>query len=231
MSDRHVNGVPIEAILQKLEDNADLVQRISFRKVKPELSIVEPDPRWPSQFEAFKSRILAAFETPGVSEGDHEQEHDILSNEVKILSIDHVGSTSVPGLPAKAVIDIDLVLSSNSLVSESFYVPRLEAAGFQYLLREPEWYEHRFFYAWQPMLCNLHVWGPRCAEAERHRIFRDWLREHEDDRDLYATVKRECALASLAQGEDMIDYTRRKEGVIQEILNRAYRKLEYLSGS
>lgn len=229
MSDRHVNGVPIEAILQKLEDNEDWVQRISFRKVKPELSIVEPDSEWPSQFEAFKSRILAVFEISGLSEGDHKQASKESSDTVTILSVDHVGSTSVPGLPAKAVIDIDLVLSSNSLASESFYVPRLEAAGFQYLLREPEWYEHRFFYAWQPMFCNLHVWGPRCAEVERHRIFRDWLREHENDRVLYARIKRECALASLEKGEDMMEYTRRKESVIQEILNRAYVKLGYLS--
>ncbi|GAB7344984.1 hypothetical protein MBLNU457_3409t1 [Dothideomycetes sp. NU457] len=229
MSNRHVNGVPVGAVLQKLEDNPDWVQRISFRKVNPELSIVEPDPEWPGQFEAFKSRILAAFGISGVSEGDHKQGSESVSNAVTILSVNHVGSTSVPGLPAKAVIDIDLVLSSNSLASESFYVPRLEAAGFQYLLREPEWYEHRFFYAWEPMLCNLHVWGPRCAEAERHRIFRDWLREQKDDRDLYATIKRECALASLEKGENMMDYTRRKESVIREILNRAYIKLGYLS--
>jgi len=229
MSDKHINGVPVEAVLHKLEDNPDWVQRISFRKFKPELCIVEPDPEWPGQFEAFKSRILAAFGASGVSEGGHKQEHGNASNQVTIVSVNHVGSTSVPGLPAKSVIDIDLVLSPNSLTSESFYVPRLEAAGFQYLLREPEWYEHRFFYAWHPMYCNLHVWGPRCAEAERHRIFRDWLREHEDDRELYAKVKRECALASLEKGGDMMDYTRRKEDVIREILNRAYIKLGYLS--
>lgn len=219
-ANKAVNGVPIQDILQPLQDDPELVQRISKRKVKaPELAIVDPDPQWLEHFQTFKSRILAAFEEGG----DH-------GSKVTILSINHVGSTSVPELPAKAVIDIDLVLSDNSLSVEPYYVPRLEAAGFQYLLREPAWYEHRFFCASEPISCNLHVWEPQCAEAERHRIFRDWLREHDDDRELYARTKREVAALSREKGEEMMDYTLRKNEVIGEILRRAFRELGYLSG-
>jgi len=225
-----INGVPIEAVLHHLEDNPDLVERISQRKVKgPELTIVEPDPQWLDHFQTFKSRILAAFASHSANNGNHKQADDDNGSEVAVLSINHVGSTSVVGLPAKAVIDIDLVLSSNTLAAEPFYVSRLESVGFQFLLREPTWHEHRFFYAWEPMLCNLHVWGPKCAEVERHRIFRDWLREHKDDRELYAKTKRECAILSREMGEDMMAYTARKEAVIQEILTKAFTELGYLS--
>ncbi|KAK3048918.1 hypothetical protein LTR09_009813 [Extremus antarcticus] len=227
-----INGLPLEAILSPYEDKPELVQRIAHRKVKaPELAIVEPDPQWLDHFQTFRSRILAAFEQPqGPSDEVQRQEDGDTAIRVTIQSINHVGSTSVPGLPAKAVIDIDLVLSSNTLSYEPFYVPRLEAAGFQFILREPEWNEHRFFAsAWvEPMSCNLHVWGPQCPEVERHRIFRDWLREHEDDRELYATTKRECATLSREKGEDVMQYNSRKEEVIRQILTRAFTELGYL---
>ena len=122
------------------------------------------------------------------------------------------------------------MLSSNSLSSESFYVLRLEASGFEFLSREPAWHEHRFFYAWEPMPCNLHVWGPQCPEVERHRIFRDWLREHDDDRELYVRTKKDCAALSRDKGEVMMDYNLRKEEVIREILTRAFTELGYLPG-
>lgn len=221
VSGKTVNGVPLEEILTPSPMIPELVQRIAHRKVKrPDLEIVSSHPQWPEFFEGFKGRILAAFEAPGPHETGH-----LAEEKVDILAISHVGSTSVPRLPAKAVIDIDLILTDNTLSSEAFYVPRLEAAGFQFLLREPAWYEHRFFVASEPMSCNLHVFGPKCAEVERHRIFRDWLREHDDDRELYARTKVECAAKSVEHGEDIMAYTARKEGVIQEILARAFAAL------
>jgi len=238
-----INGVPLEAILNPIKDNPELVQRIAHRKVpSPELAIVEPNPQWPAHFQAFRSRILAAFKESPLGSPDegrkHEEDGGGGSNNADsctssaiptILSISHVGSTSVPHLPAKAVIDIDLVLSSNSSSSdETFYVPRLEACGFQFLLREPEWHGHRFFAAWEPMSCNLHVWGPQCAEVERHRILRDWLREHDDDRELYARTKKECADLSRRKGEGMMEYTLRKDEVIGQILTKAFGELGFL---
>ncbi|EMC99286.1 hypothetical protein BAUCODRAFT_42663, partial [Baudoinia panamericana UAMH 10762] len=216
-------------ILNPTEDKPELVERVAKRKVKPpELTIVEPDSQWIDHFETFKARITAAFGRRGPNNEVLLREDGSNATEVVILSINHVGSTSVPDLPAKAVIDIDLVLSSNTLSSEPFYVPRLEAAGFQFLLREPAWHEHRFFYAWEPMLCNLHVWGPQCPEVERHRIFRDWLRNQESDRVLYAATKRECAALSREKGEGMMNYTMRKNEVIGDILTRAFKELGLL---
>lgn len=233
MSNKTVNGVPIEHILHPIKDDPELVQRIAHRKVPgPKLAIVEPDPQWPDHFQTFKTRILAAFDQDALDDEIHQQggeRGDSNPNKVTILSINHVGSTSVPHLPAKAVIDIDLILTSNTLPSEPLYVPRLEAAGFQFLLREPEWHEHRFFVASEPTSCNLHVWGPKSPEAERHRIFRDWLREHEDDRELYARTKREVAAVSREKGEVMQEYTLRKDEVLQAILTRAFTELGYLS--
>ena len=220
MADKTVNGVPVEAILKPYEYDPEHVQRIPGRTVRAtQIAIVEPDPQWPEYFELFKSRILAEFES-APDEGD--------GNRVTVLAINHVGSTSVPDLPAKNVIDIDLVLSSNDLSSEPFYVPRLEAAGFEFRLREPAWHEHRYFFGSEPMSCSLHVWGPRCPEVERHRIFRDWLRAHEDDKELYARIKKECAAVSKEKGEVLIEYNLRKEWVVKEILIRAFKDLGYL---
>lgn len=219
MASKTVNGVPVEAIVQDFEDQPELVERIAHRKVKaPELAIEEPDPEWLEYFQVFETRITEVF----------EEETEDVKEKVAILAINHVGSTSVPQLPAKAVIDIDLVLSSVALPNEPYYVPRLEAAGFQYLLREPAWHGHRFFVASEPISCNLHVWGPQCPEVERHRIFRDWLREHEDDRELYAHIKRESAAISRDNGEMVMEYNLRKQGVIRQILTKAFKELEYV---
>ena len=224
MADKTVNGVAVADILRPFVDQPELVERIAERKVPaPALAIVGYDPKWPEYFQTFKSRILTAFENnqPGPDGSD--------TSSTTILAMNHVGSTSVPNLPAKAIIDIDLVLSSHSLASETFYVPRLEAAGFQFLLREPAWHGHRFFCASEPMACNLHVWGPRCPEVERHRIFRDWLCDNEGDRELYAKTKAECAAASREKGESGMEYNARKEAVIKEILGRAFKELGYSS--
>ena len=78
------------------------------------------------------------------------------------------------------------------------------------------------------MPTNLHVWGPDCPEAARHKIFTDWLRKNEDDRKLYENIKRESAAASIASGEDVIEYNNRKQNVIREILRRAFKDLGYL---
>ncbi|KAI9689303.1 MAG: hypothetical protein M1822_009953 [Bathelium mastoideum] len=227
MANKTVNGVAVEAILKPYEYNPEDVQRIPGRSVKPagEVAIVESDPQWPEYFQTFKSRILAAFESTAPEEAATAAAVDGSSNEVTILAINHVGSTAVPALPAKAVIDIDLVLSRTDLAAEPFYVPRLAAAGFEFRIREPLWHEHRYFWARAPLWCNLHVWGPGCPEVERHRIFRDRLRAYADDMELYARIKKESAAAS---PEKLREYNLRKEWVIKEILIRAFKELGYL---
>lgn len=71
---------------------------------------------------------------------------------------------------------------------ERSYVPALEPQGFELVVREPWWYEHRCLRHQKPA-CNLHVFSPNSAEAERHLIFRDWLRSHPEDCSRYAAVK------------------------------------------
>jgi len=166
------------------------------------IEISEPDPAWPAQYEGLAARVRAAL-------GE------------RVVHLEHVGSTSVPGLPAKPIIDIDLTVPDSR--DEPRYVPALEAAGFQLQIREPSWHEHRCFASTAGPRCNLHVWSPDSPEAIRHRMLRDWLREHADDRRRYAAVKRESADATNAAGGLVMDYNLRKEPVIREILDRVFR--------
>jgi len=160
-----------------------------------QIEIVDPDAAWPGVFEMLRSRIDGAL-------GD------------RVLAIEHVGSTSVPGLAAKPVIDIDLTVADTD--DEDAYVPALEALGFALRVREPWWLGHRCLVSAEPA-ANLHVWPPDSPEAARHRLFRDWLRADEADRQRYAAVKREVAADGL-----MSEYNARKEGVIREIYTRAF---------
>jgi GrpB-like predicted nucleotidyltransferase (UPF0157 family) len=165
------------------------------------IDVVEADPSWPSQFEEVVSRIRRAL-------GD------------RALALEHVGSTSVPDLPAKPIIDIDLTVSDAS--DESAYVPALESVGFVLTIREPSWHQHRMMVATSPV-ANLHVWSPDSPEAIRHVMFRDWLREHPDECRRYADAKRAAAEAANADGETMMDYNLRKQPVVREILDRIFR--------
>ncbi|SFS09006.1 GrpB domain, predicted nucleotidyltransferase, UPF0157 family [Microbacterium sp. cf046] len=166
-----------------------------------QIAIVEADPRWPTEFAELERSIRHAL-------GD------------RALSVSHVGSTSVPDLPAKPVIDIDLIVADSS--DESAYVGPLEEAGFVLRVREPWWYEHRCLVLADPR-CNLHVFSPDSAEVARHAIFRDWLRANPQDRDLYRDAKLEAADAATRAGEHVMQYNARKQRVIREIYYRAFR--------
>ncbi|KXS94797.1 hypothetical protein AC578_4046 [Pseudocercospora eumusae] len=200
----------IQKILHPPPDDGKSTQRIAHRKNPYKVSIVEYNPAWPQRFLSAKARIEKALDPEVIQE------------------IVHVGSTSVPNIPAKDIIDIDLVVKN--IHDEPSYVPALEAAQFTFLLREPAWHEHRFFIdeGSDGFLVNLHVFGPDCAEVARHRIFRDWLKEHPEDVELYARVKRECAEATEKAGESMQEYAMRKDRTIEEIRNKAFRALGYI---
>jgi GrpB-like predicted nucleotidyltransferase (UPF0157 family) len=135
------------------------------------VEVVAPDPAWPRWFETARERISNAL-------GD------------RMLAIEHVGSTAVPGLWAKPMIDIDLTVADSA--DEDAWLPDLVAAGFVLRVREPDWEEHRVLRGLDPVT-NLHVISPGAREPERHLMFRDWLRDHHDDRDRYADVKRDVA--------------------------------------
>jgi GrpB-like predicted nucleotidyltransferase (UPF0157 family) len=166
-----------------------------------DIRVVDPDPAWPESFARLAARIRATL-------GD------------RALAVEHVGSTSVAGLPAKPIIDVDLTVADSA--DEAAYVPALENAGFRLVIREPWWQEHRCFMHDEPK-CNLHVFSPDAAEPVRHRIFRDWLRTHPDDLALYRDSKLAAAAAANAAGEHVMEYNARKESVIRDIYDRAFR--------
>ncbi len=154
------------------------------------------DAAWPQQFESIAADVRDALGT---------RARDVM----------HVGSTSVPGLAAKPVIDI--VVTVDESADEDAYVPALERIGFRLAVREPEWNEHRMLKRDTPAV-NLHVYSVGCDEVERLVRFRDWLRTHAADRDLYEATKRQLATR---RWDRVQDYADAKTDVVTGILSRA----------
>jgi GrpB-like predicted nucleotidyltransferase (UPF0157 family) len=157
--------------------------------------IANYDARWPELFRREAARIRRAL---GAS----------------ALRIEHVGSTSVPGLAAKPVIDVLLEVADSA--DEGAYAPLLEAAGYSLHISEPDWYEHRLFKGPDSDI-NLHVFSAGCPEIERMIKFRDWLRSNAADRERYECVK--CSLAA-QEWNSVQDYADAKTAVVAEILAR-----------
>ncbi|WP_374208662.1 GrpB family protein [Pseudarthrobacter cellobiosi] len=105
-------------------------------------------------------------------------------------TVEHVGSTSVPGLASKPVIDIVLLVKDSA--AEETYIPQLETVGFLHHLREPGWFEHRLLNH-KVHEVNLHVFTAGCEEATRMIRFRDYLRSDQDARIEYEQLKRRLA--------------------------------------
>ena len=159
------------------------------------VSLAAYSSEWPRTFEAEHDRIVSAL-------GD------------LALEVHHAGSTSVPGLRAKPIIDITLVVPDTT--DEGAYVPRLEAIGYRFRLREPEWFEHRLLRHDVPAV-NLHVFPPRCIEVTRMLAFRDHLRLNDEDRLLYESTK---AALSEREWPTVQDYANAKDDVVADILSR-----------
>ena len=100
---------------------------------------------------------------------------------------------------------------------EDAYVPELESAGYTLRIREPDWYEHRLFKGPDTNV-NVHTFSVGCEEVGRMLAFRDWLRTHEDDRELYENAKRELAAR---EWRHVQNYADAKSAVVQEINARA----------
>ncbi len=107
----------------------------------------------------------------------------------------HVGSTAVPGMIAKPVIDADLLVPD--LPDEGAWLPQLEAVGFRLILRDLIAGDPQRQLTLGDPNTNLHVWQPGAVEPQRHRLFVEWLRSHPDDRE--ATVRRSCMPCTLAK--------------------------------
>ena len=172
---------------------------VTIGRPRPLLGPVEIhdyDPEWPRLYAREEERIRA-----------------VLGN--RVVRIEHVGSTSVPGLPAKPLIDVALEVPDSA--DEATYVPPLEATGYSLRIREPDWFEHRLLKGLDTDV-NVHVFSAACEEVNRMLLFRDWLRGNAADRELYAVKKRELAER---EWKYMQQYADAKTSVVNEIMARA----------
>ena len=176
------------------------------REVVTTVVLAEPNDAWAEQYaveETLIRRVLV----------------DVLRG------LHHVGSTSVPRLAAKPVVDI--VLTVPDATAEDSYVGPLEGVGYVLHHREPHWHEHRLLKKGSPHFAedrpegprvNLHVFPGGCDEVRRMLAFRDHLRKDDDDRQLYEDTKR--SLAGRTWGS-VQDYADAKSDVVAEIMERA----------
>ncbi|UCF09909.1 MAG: GrpB family protein [Candidatus Bipolaricaulota bacterium] len=169
------------------------------RPLNSTIRLAEYDPAWPSSYAILEGEIRAALGA-------------------RVLRLEHVGSTSVPGLAAKPIIDLVLQVEDSS--NEAAYVPPLEARGYVLRIREPDWFEHRVFKT--PRIeGNLHVFSSGCEEIETMILFRDRLRSYPEDRERYEAVKRKLAARTWKYTQNYADA---KSDIVREILARARRR-------
>ena len=155
--------------------------------------LAEPDPTWPTTFERHRMVIGGALGA-------------------RARRIDHVGSTSVPGLAAKPIVDIQVTVDDPD--DEPAFGPALELAGYRLRVREPR---HRMFRT-PARDVHVHVWAAGSEDERRHLLFRDWLRADGSDRARYEDTKRRLARR---RWPDMNYYAEAKAPVIAEIIERA----------
>jgi GrpB-like predicted nucleotidyltransferase (UPF0157 family) len=165
-------------------------------RVDGQVQLAEYDSEWPALYGREAARIRS-----------------ILGERVRLL--EHAGSTSVPGLAAKPVIDMILAVADSA--DEDDYVPPLETAGYVLRIREPDWFEHRLFKGPDTNI-NLHVFSDGSPEIERMLAFRDRLRERDDERLRYEDAKRELAAREWTYVQHYADA---KGEVVEGIIERA----------
>jgi GrpB-like predicted nucleotidyltransferase (UPF0157 family) len=160
------------------------------------ITLADYDPAWPERFAREAERIRGALVD-------------------RAVLVEHAGSTSVPGMAAKPIVDI--VLGVPDPTAEGDYVPALEAIGYRVHLREPDWHEHRLLKPTDASV-NLHVFAAGASEIARMLRFRDRLRSSREDFELYLATKRELAAREWRYVQDYADA---KDAVVAEILTRA----------
>jgi len=158
--------------------------------------IADYDPAWPERFRREEAKIRT-----------------VLGEEA--LAVEHIGSTSVPGLAAKPIVDILLVVEDSA--AEASYLPALEQAGYVLRVREPDLDEHRMLRTPEKDV-HVHVYSEGSREIGRYLLLRERLREHADDRELYARTKREL---SRRDWPSVDHYAEAKSEVVEGILSRA----------
>ncbi|MBD8453013.1 GrpB family protein [Serratia rubidaea] len=188
-----------EAVMHFADGDPDENPWVAGKPRQEEIDVVDYDPRWPQRFAQEKARLERAL-------GPYA------------LHIEHVGSTAVPALAAKPIIDIDLLVADPA--NEAGYIPPLTALGYVHTIREPSWYQHRMLRLDAPQI-NLHVFAIGSPEHLRHRLFRDWLIAHPEDRQRYVASKRRAR-----QGVNtMTDYNRNKQETVRQIYAKIFAAL------
>ena len=157
------------------------------------IELVDHDLAWPARFEDLAGRVRQALGA-------------------RALRVEHIGSTSVPGLAAKPIIDVLLTVAD--VTDEAAYVPALVAAGLELRVREPD---HRMLRT-PARDVHLHVYEPAHRAVRDYLDLRDWLSVDAADRELYAETKRRLARQPW---RDMNDYADAKSEVVQDVLRRA----------
>ena len=151
---------------------------------------------WPAWYEREAARIRTA-----------------LGDRVRLL--EHAGSTSVPGLSAKPVIDIVLAVADSG--DEAAYIPDMVGAGYKLTIREPDWFEHRLFKGPDTNI-NVHTFTEGSPEIRRMLAFRDRLRSHPEELAAYEAAKQDLAGRTWAFVQDYADA---KGAVVEGIIARA----------
>lgn len=188
-----------EAVMHFADGDPDENPWVAGKPRQEEIDVVDYDPRWPQRFAQEKARLERAL-------GPYA------------LHIEHVGSTAVSALAAKPIIDIDLLVADPA--NEAGYIPPLTALGCVHTIREPSWYQHRMLRLDAPQI-NLHVFAIGSPEHLRHRLFRDWLIAHPEDRQRYVASKRRAR-----QGVNtMADYNRNKQETVRQIYAKIFAAL------
>ena len=163
--------------------------------------IVDYDPAWPAMFEqerAILDTALGSF----------------------LVTCEHVGSTAVPGLAAKPIID--LLVGVRSLVeAESHYIEPLEALGYTHIPDYKSWLADELFFRKGipgPWTHHIHMMQPSSSLWERRLLFRDYLRTHREAADTYSNLKRSLAIEF---GDNIAAYRDAKTAFIEEMMLKA----------
>lgn len=164
--------------------------------VNGRVTISPYDPKWPYLFQREADRIRQVL-------GD------------RVLAIEHIGSTAVPGLDAKACIDIRLAVADPT--DEPAYLPELEGIGYSVLIRFEGEQDHRLLKG-SRVNVSLYVGTKDCPALERMSLFRDHLTADAGARERYAAVKRELGER---EWERLRDYTGAKTEIITELMAEA----------
>ena len=160
------------------------------------MAVVDYDPAWPIRFQEIGRRLRAAV-------GD------------MALRIDHIGSTAVPGLAAKPVIDIQISVARLEPLGD--YGAAIQELGYSFRPTNPDLTKRFFYSSTEMQRCHIHVRRAGSWSEQFALLFRDYLRSHAQDVRRYAELKRSLA----TKDRDIEEYARLKGPFIWEIMIKA----------